>query len=77
MNFKIKKTKFKEVLLGEIISKEDERGYFERVYCIKEYRDLFNLKKNMVQINRSMSKFKGTVRGCHFQYPPFSEIKIA
>ena len=23
-----------------------------------------------------MSKFKGTVRGCHFQYPPFSEIKI-
>ena len=33
MNFNISKTKIKDVLLGEIISKNDERGYFERVYC--------------------------------------------
>ena len=76
MNFKISKTKIKDVLLGEIISKNDERGYFERVYCFDEFKNLLNIKKNLIQINRSMSKIQGTIRGFHFQWPPYQESRI-
>ena len=75
-NFLINKTPIKDLMQGEIISKTDERGYFERVFCIDEFKENFNLKKNISQINRSLSKIKGTVRGCHFQLYPYAEIKI-
>jgi len=53
----------------------DERGYFERVFCQKE---LSSIKENIViqQINHSLTKKRGTIRGMHFQYPPHAEIKI-
>ena len=75
-NFQIKETFIKDLFEGEIISRKDERGYFERVYCINELNEMINFKKNIIQINRSLSKIKGTIRGCHFQSPPFAEIKI-
>ena len=75
-NFRIKKTFIRDLMEGEIISRKDERGYFERVYCINEFNEIINLKKSIIQINRSLSKVKGTIRGCHFQLPPFAEIKI-
>ena len=75
-NFKINKTFIKDLIQGEIISKNDQRGYFERIYCIDDFKNKFNLHKNIVQINRSLSRKKGTIRGCHFQLPPFSETKI-
>ena len=76
MNFKVKETPIKGLMQGEIISRKDDRGYFERIYCIEEYHELLEMKKRIIQINRSMSKSKGTVRGCHFQYPPYAETKI-
>ena len=60
-NFLINKTPIKDLIQGKIISKKDERGYFERVFCIDEFKEHFNLK-NISQINRSLSKI-GTVRG--------------
>ena len=76
MNFEIKETPLKGLMQGRIVSKKDDRGYFERVYCIYEFEEKLNINKGIVQINRSMSKIKGTIRGCHFQYPPFAETKI-
>lgn len=52
----------------------DERGSFSRVYCEIEMKDIFC--KNIKQINHSVTKNKGTVRGLHFQYEPNSEIKM-
>ena len=75
-NFRIKETFIKDLMEGEIISRKDERGYFERVYCINELRQMIGINKSIIQINRSLSKIKGTIRGCHFQLPPFAEIKI-
>ena len=75
-NFSIAQTKLKGVLAGNIISKGDERGYFERVFCENEYQELIARDVKVRQINRSFSKIKGTVRGCHFQWPPFAETKI-
>jgi dTDP-4-dehydrorhamnose 3,5-epimerase len=53
----------------------DERGFLERIFC----QDTLNpvLKgKSICQINRTITRAKGTVRGLHFQYPPHSENKI-
>ena len=55
--------------------KGDDRGFFARYYCEDEFRK-HNLKTNWVQMNNSFSKYKGTLRGLHFQYQPHSEAKL-
>lgn len=72
--------KFKETdLNGQYIidleSIQDERGEFQRIFCRDEFNKI-NHKKDIVQINHSLTKQKGTIRGLHFQYPPKAEIKI-
>jgi dTDP-4-dehydrorhamnose 3,5-epimerase len=53
----------------------DERGFFNRIFCQKE---LGAVRPDLIiaQINHSMTRVKGTIRGMHFQYPPFAEMKI-
>ncbi len=53
----------------------DERGSFFRFYSAEEFRQIGH-HKPWVQLNHSYSKEKGTVRGLHFQYPPYTEIKM-
>lgn len=53
----------------------DHRGFFSRFYCAEEFKEL-NSKLLIAQINRTLTKQKGTIRGMHFQYPPHSETKI-
>jgi dTDP-4-dehydrorhamnose 3,5-epimerase len=71
----IENTKIDSVKL--IISKpfRDDRGFFNRIFCQNE---LEAIRPNIViaQINHSMTKVKGTVRGMHFQYPPHMEMKV-
>jgi dTDP-4-dehydrorhamnose 3,5-epimerase len=52
----------------------DERGFFARSWCRKEFEDQ-GLNSNVVQCNISRNTQKGTLRGMHFQEAPFSEIK--
>ena len=54
---------------------KDERGFFNRIFCQKE---LEAIKPGIViaQVNHSMTKTKGTIRGMHFQNPPHAEMKI-
>ena len=54
---------------------EDERGLFTRTYCKKEFQDV-GLNTDFVQFNHSFNKKRGTVRGMHYQMPPYSEIKL-
>ena len=54
---------------------KDDRGAFIRMFCAKEFKEI-GLTKPIVQINRSVNRHKGMVRGLHFQYPPFAETKI-
>jgi dTDP-4-dehydrorhamnose 3,5-epimerase len=53
----------------------DDRGYFERLFCENEFREI-GLNKRIVNINHSFTGKQGSVRGIHFQYPPFAETKI-
>jgi dTDP-4-dehydrorhamnose 3,5-epimerase len=61
-----------------IISSEpfrDERGFFNRIFCQKEL-EVIRPGIVIAQINHSMTKQKGTIRGMHFQNPPHAEMKI-
>ena len=53
----------------------DERGWFARTYCKKEFSAIGH-NGEWVQINHSFTGRAGTLRGLHFQLPPFSEIKL-
>ena len=53
----------------------DDRGYLERLFCAEEMQPLTS-GKCIAQINHTLTARCGTIRGLHFQYPPFSEIKI-
>src|SRR5258707_10517512 len=53
----------------------DERGWFARFYCKNEFQQIGHTKE-WVQLNHSISYIRGTVRGMHFQHPPYREIKM-
>ena len=71
----LKRRKHKDVF--EIILKpiEDERGSFIRTYD-GNFFNLHGLPHKWVQENHSKTVHKGTVRGLHFQFPPFAETKL-
>jgi dTDP-4-dehydrorhamnose 3,5-epimerase len=54
---------------------EDDRGMFSRLFCQNELQDLLN-GKHILQINHSLTRQTGALRGMHFQRPPEAEIKI-
>jgi len=53
----------------------DERGFFSEVYSKAELAKL-GIDLEFVQDNQSMSRKVGTVRGLHFQAPPFAQSKL-
>jgi dTDP-4-dehydrorhamnose 3,5-epimerase len=54
---------------------EDERGWFARTFCKEEFKKIGH-EGEWVQLNHSFTKQKGTIRGMHYQMPPFAEIKL-
>lgn len=54
---------------------EDNRGYFERIFCEEDFAEI-GFDKKVVNINHTYTRYQGTIRGFHFQYPPFTETKI-
>lgn len=69
------KTPLSSAYLIELQKREDERGFFSRVYCEKEFQDL-GLESKFVQVNNSLSMVPGTLRGLHYQLPPKEEVKL-
>lgn len=55
--------------------KRDERGYFARVYDEAIFAE-YGLTTSWVQENQSLTKRMGTIRGLHFQRPPYAETKL-
>lgn len=53
----------------------DERGFFARTFCVREFAAL-GLETNFVQHSMSQSKQCGTLRGMHFQRDPHGEVKV-
>ncbi len=53
----------------------DNRGWFMRTFCAKEFEQIGHTKP-WVQMNHSFTAEAGTIRGMHYQLPPHSEIKL-
>lgn len=54
---------------------EDSRGYFSRFFCAEELREA-RFPGAIAQINQTLTRHRGAVRGMHFQYPPHAETKM-
>lgn len=63
------------VFVIEMQKHGDERGFFARAFCQKEFGDL-QLATNIVQMNDSLSARRGTLRGMHYQLAPRAETKV-
>ncbi|HWQ42732.1 MAG TPA: dTDP-4-dehydrorhamnose 3,5-epimerase [Desulfosporosinus sp.] len=53
----------------------DERGFFARTWCAKEFAK-HGLNTNLVQCNISFNAYRGTLRGMHYQISPHEEAKV-
>lgn len=69
------KTPLQGSYLIDLEKREDDRGFFARFFCSKEF-EKENLEKEFVQVNTSFSKNKGTLRGIHYQLAPKGEAKL-
>jgi dTDP-4-dehydrorhamnose 3,5-epimerase len=54
---------------------EDSRGFFARTWCRRELQQR-GLNPRLAQCSISFNKRKGTLRGMHYQTPPFAEVKL-
>ncbi len=54
---------------------EDERGFFARTFCRREFSER-GLEPAVVQCSVSFNHRRGTVRGMHYQAPPSEEVKL-
>lgn len=63
------------VTVVELEPREDERGFFARVFCAREFAD-HGLSTRVSQANLSHNRRRGTLRGLHYQLPPFAEAKL-
>jgi dTDP-4-dehydrorhamnose 3,5-epimerase len=54
---------------------EDERGFFARTYCEREF-EAHGLATRMVQCSVSHNEMAGTLRGLHYSVPPHAEDKL-
>ena len=59
----------------ELEKRGDDRGFFARYFCVNEYAAA-GLDHKIVQINNSLSRIKGTLRGMHYQLSPKQETKV-
>ncbi len=72
--------KFEELTLKDAFiflteSHIDNRGIFEKLFSKNEF-DSIGIKKEIVEVNHSITRKKYTIRGMHFQKRPFTETKI-
>lgn len=69
------KTKLQGLIIIEIDVFKDNRGYFAETYSAPKYREL-GIETEFIQDNMSYSTQAGTIRGLHWQNPPFAQSKL-
>jgi dTDP-4-dehydrorhamnose 3,5-epimerase len=70
-----KETKLKGAYIIELEPLQDERGFFARTFCKKDFEE-HGLNPCIAQCNISYSKKTGTLRGMHYQVAPYEEAKL-
>jgi dTDP-4-dehydrorhamnose 3,5-epimerase len=72
---RFEQTNLCDAWLIEAVPMHDQRGFFARTFCVREYAEL-GLTTQFVQHSTSHSAAKGTLRGMHFQRAPHGEVKV-
>ena len=68
-------TKLKGAFIVDLKPFEDERGFFARAWCQREFEE-HGLSPDVRQVNLSYNIHKGTLRGMHYQIEPYGEAKM-
>jgi len=68
-------TLFADAWVIELERRGDDRGYFARAFCTREFAER-GLPTEFVQSNLNASTAPGTMRGLHFQRAPHEEAKF-
>lgn len=68
-------TKLPGVFEIQVEAQTDERGFFARTWCQKEF-EAHGLDIKVVQCSVSFNIGKGTLRGMHYQAAPHAETKL-
>ena len=68
-------TKLAGAFIIDLERREDDRGFFARVFCQHEFA-AHGLKPVIAQANIAFNRRRGTIRGMHFQFPPKAESKL-
>ena len=55
--------------------RSDARGHVCRLFCAEELYPA-GITKPITQVNHTATHKAGTVRGLHFQHPPYAEVKL-
>jgi dTDP-4-dehydrorhamnose 3,5-epimerase len=67
--------RLQDAYIIDIEKREDHRGFFARSWCAREFEER-GLSSHLVQCNVSFNHQRGTVRGMHYQLPPYEEAKL-
>jgi len=68
-------TDLKGAFVVDIEKHQDERGFFARSWCRREF-EAHGLNPKLAQCNISFNPHKRTLRGMHYQAKPFEEAKL-
>lgn len=68
-------TKLKGSYIIEPERIKDDRGFFARTWCQREFHK-YGINSKLVQCNISFNNKKGTLRGMHYQAAPYEEAKL-
>ena len=72
---KFSKTNIASVFEIQIEPSLDDRGFFARTWCRREF-EAQGLDTELIQCNVSFNTRKGTLRGMHYQEAPYAEAKL-
>jgi len=72
---KFTETPLKGAYVIDIEPFSDDRGFFGRAFCAKEF-EAQGLVSNLVTVYDSWNRKRGTLRGIHYQLPPAAEVKM-
>ena len=68
-------TELKGAYIIDLERREDDRGFFARAFCQKEFEAMGSSQSSR-RPTSPLTTMKGTLRGMHFQYPPAAESKL-
>jgi dTDP-4-dehydrorhamnose 3,5-epimerase len=69
------RTEIPDVTVVELEAHRDERGFFARSFCEEEFAAA-GIPMRIIQSNLSHNPVAHTLRGIHFQRPPYEEPKL-